>query len=297
MDSKCRYPMLAAAILALVGGASCGRSGGDGRPLLVVSIEPQKYMLEQIVGDDFEIVTLMPNGDNPETFEPSMSGRVAVDRSKAYFTTGYFPFESNISVTAADPSSIISTSIGIEPVYGTHSHGGEHHTFLHADESHQIPDPHIWTSVRNARKMSRTMLETVSRIAPERESEYRERFNRFDRRLDSLDRSFAKRLDRMPNKAFLVWHPSLSYFARDYGLEQIAVGSEGKESSMNTLRRVIDRARADSVKVFFYQRDFDSRQAEAVNLGVGSRLVPVNPAGYEWEDEMKLIVDELTRES
>ena len=28
--------------------------------------------------------------------------------------------------------------------------------------------------------------------------------------------------------SFVVWHPSLSYFARDYGLHQIALSPEGR---------------------------------------------------------------------
>ncbi|MDO4320765.1 MAG: zinc ABC transporter substrate-binding protein [Bacteroidales bacterium] len=294
MKTKCTYQATAVALTLLAIGAGCRSNDADDRPVLVVSIEPQKYMLEQIVGDDFKIVTLMPNGDNPETFEPSMSGRMAVDKADAYFTTGYFPFESNLNLTADNPEIIISTSEGIDLIYGTHAHVDEHHTFLHADSTHQVPDPHVWTSVRNARMMSRTMLETVKRINPDKADTYTGNFNRFDQRLDSLDRSFSQRLDSLDHKSFLVWHPSLSYFARDYGLEQIAVGSEGKESSMNSMRRVIDDARADSVSVFFYQRDVDSRQAEAVNSGVGSRLVPINTSQYDWEDGMILIVDELT---
>jgi len=294
MKLKCSYLASAAVLTLLAAGAGCKSSDADSRPMLVVSIEPQKYMLQQIVGDDFNVVTLMPNGENPEIFEPSMSGRIAVDKAPAYFTTGYFPFEANLTLSSSDPSTIINTSEGIEPIYGTHSHSDEHHTFLHADSTHQTPDPHIWTSVRNARSMSRIMYETVCRLNPDEAERYTENYKRFDTRLDSLDHAFVARLDSLPNKSFLVWHPSLSYFARDYGLNQIAVGFEGKESSMSTLRGVINEARADSVEVFFYQRDVDSRQADAVNSGVGSRMVPINPSQYEWEEGMALIVDELT---
>ena len=59
-----------------------------------------------------------------------------------------------------------------------------------------------------------------------------------------------------------VWHPSLSYFARDYGLEQISLGTEGKEMSAKSLTEAIDKARDKGVGVFFFQKEYDSRQAE-----------------------------------
>ena len=55
------------------------------------------------------------------------------------------------------------------------------------------------------------------------------------------------------------------------------------------------RASSDSIKVFFYQPDMDSRQAKAVSSGSGTRMVPLNTLEYEWEKGLEKIVDELTR--
>ena len=267
--------------------AACGGSKGDEREVLVVSIEPQRYMLEQIAGDDYRIVVLMPNGENAETFEPSMAKRMDVDNSVAYFTIGHLPFENNLKKTAKDGVSIVKTSEGIEPVYGTHTH---HHGHSHGSDV----DPHMWTSVRNARVMSYAMTNKLKELKPEKADEYQARFEKFDTHLDSLDKSYAERLVSV-KRPFMVWHPSLSYFARDYGLKQISVSQDNKENSMQELRSVIDNAKTDSVKVFFFQRDYDARQAEVVSDGVGARLVPMNPGAYEWENELNIIVDELCK--
>ena len=63
--------------MAAVVGSCTKKAAEDGRPILAVSLEPQRYMLEQIVGDNFRIVALMPNGDNPETFDPSPASRIS----------------------------------------------------------------------------------------------------------------------------------------------------------------------------------------------------------------------------
>jgi len=275
--------------------ASCSKtSTGDGMPVLAVSLEPQRYMLEQIVGDKFKVVVMMPNGENPETFDPSPARRLDLENSKAYFTIGYLPFEANLKRTSKDTTIFVNTTSSIEPIYGTHSHG--HYRLDGADcMKAKAADPHLWTSVRNARVMADVMARKVMELDPANSDVYRARYIAFDEHLDSLDRTFADRLSALEAKTFLVWHPSLSYFARDYGLDQLSVGHESKEVSMNYLRDVIDRAKADSVKVFFYQRDYDSRQAQAISSSVGARLVPVNPGSYEWEQELNIIVDELIK--
>ncbi len=297
MPCKSSGLIVASALLLLLMSA-CSRkdaSTEDHRRLIVVSIEPQRYMLEKIVGDRFRIATLMPNSGNPEIFEPSVSSRMAVDRSRLFFVTGFFPFENAATLTLTGDTEAVNTSEGIKLIYGTHSHESEHSTFLHVDSADLTPDPHVWTSVRNARIMSRIMAEAVAKADPAHAEEYMTRYAAFDRHLDSLDKAFARRLEGVSPRTFMVWHPSLSYFARDYGLEQLAVSSESKETSMGQMRGIIDGARADSVKVFFYQTEYDSRQAKAINSGVGSRLVPVSPQAYEWEDQLKSVVDALTR--
>ena len=57
----------------------------DDKPILTVTIDPQRYFLEQIVGDKFTINTLVPPGTSPETYEPAPSVMVDMNKSKQYF--------------------------------------------------------------------------------------------------------------------------------------------------------------------------------------------------------------------
>ena len=239
---------LACAGIVALALAACQKGEKDERPVLVVSIEPQRQMLEQLAGDDYRIVTLMPNGENPETFEPSPARRIDVENAQAYFTTGNLLFENNLEMTARDKSIFHDMSQGIAPIYGTHTHFHGHSEFLPDDDAHvRGVDPHVWVSVKNARVMAKNMTRVLSEIDKDNAAAYQARLATYDAHLDSLDQAFAARLDSLPNTSFLVWHPSMSYFARDYGLNQIVVGSETKESSVNDLRNVIKAAKNDSV--------------------------------------------------
>lgn len=276
------------ACAALSGCAGSQQRSSEAKPLLAVSIEPQRKMLEELSGGRFEVFSVMPSGANPETYDPPMSARARLSDSKAYFTIGYLPFEEAIG--AGLP--VVETSAGIVPVTGTHSHGPEGHDHEHG---HGDADPHVWTSLRNAKAMAYTMMAYLVKADPDNADTYRANFSKMASRLDSLDRLVSDRLMAADAHAFAVWHPSLSYFARDYGLHQIAIGQESKEMPISALKKAIDEARSDSVKVFFFQKEYDSRQAENVNREIGSRIVNINPLAYDWEEQILLVADELTK--
>lgn len=93
-----------------------------------------------------------------------------------------------------------------------------------------------------------------------------------------------------------MWHPSLSYFARDYGLEQISLSPEGKEASVKMMQSTIDKAIDRDVKTLFFQKDIDSRQAQVANEQIKAEIININPLNYEWDKEMKSIADAISRQ-
>lgn len=286
-----------AACLAVV--ASCNKDKTD-QNILIVSVDPQRAMLEEIVGDKYKVISVLTPGANPETFEPGMQMRRNLEDADAYFTVGYLPFEEVLERSAGKYTNIVNSSVGIAPIYGTHSHEHGHgHAHSHGEEGHHDhsgADPHVWTSVKNAKIIAANMLAAMKDIDPTNKDYYESRYSILASRLDSLDRAYTSRLSAPDiNHAFAVWHPSLSYLARDYGLEQIAVGYENKEMPPSVLRNVIDEAREDSVKVLFFQKEFDSRQVENLNKELGTELITINPLDYEWEKQLDVIVSALCR--
>ena len=271
--------------------ASCGRKDAapvSEKPVLCVSIEPQRKILSEIAGSGYEVVSLLGNGANPETFEPSVSQRMTLENSAAYFPVGYLPFEQRYSAALAGRVPVFGTSDGIEPVTGTHGH----HEGGHGEAG---ADPHVWTSLRNGHVIADNMLRALVSLRPDSAEAYGERHAALVARLDSLDREAASRLAGAAVHGFAIWHPSLSYYARDYGLHQLSVGYESKDVSAGELSHVIEEARRDSVKVFFFQKEYDSRQARSINAEIGSRMVTIAPLAYDWDDEIMRITDELAR--
>lgn len=308
--------LLAAFGLALTLTA-CGSSESNNSEssTLMVSIEPLRYVAEQIVPQGIEVTTMMDRGSNPETFDPTMARRMEADQSVAFVSTGCFPFEQSIRASLRDGVECIEVGEGMDFIYGTHEHVFADEEHAHIDHEHDAStseadmehehdgdvlqvlqaDPHIWTSARNMKLLAGNLADALVKMYPGQKSVIRKNQEKFSARMDSIDTVISGRLSNA-GKAFAVWHPSLSYFARDYALEQIAVGAESKEVSPRKLKEIIDEARADSVHVFFFQREYDSRQAQTINEAIGSRLVTIDPLSYDWEQQIFVITDELAKD-
>lgn len=260
----------------------------DNKPTITVSIQPQKYFLEKIAGDKWEVKCLLSNGANPESYDPAMTHLLNLESSKAYFRMGNIPFESAIinKVHNNNPAlKIYNNSEGIELITGTHSHGD----IKHAD----APDPHTWTSVKNARIIATNMYNAMSDLDPKHKDTYSRNYLKVLESLDSLDSSIDSLLAPKRGESFVVWHPSLSYFARDYGLHQISLSPEGKEASVNMLQEAVDSARTSGARVVFYQKEIDSRQAETANRQIGATMVNINPLSYNWDKEIYNIANAI----
>lgn len=253
---------------------SCGRRLKD-VDTLTVSIPPQKYLLDAIAGDKMKVNCLLGNGADPETYDPSMSHLINVENSVAYFRIGSIGFEDAVIKrikTSRPDLNIIDTSKGIDFIRGTH-HGHE-------------TDPHIWTSATNARIIARNMYDALVKIDPHNADYYKANLDRLIARIDSTDAVIRADIAAAPSRAFVIWHPSLSYFARDYGLTQIALGTEHKEASINELRERIAKAKESGAEVMFLQPDTDNRQTRTINDQLHLPTAVINPLDYNWEEQM-----------
>ena len=112
--------------------------------------------------------------------------------------------------------------------------------------------------------------------------------------LDSLDACIQAMMAQGHGRAFMVEHPSLSYFAHDYGLEQIALGGEGKELSASAIRHGIDHGRADGATVFFTEPQSGSGRVGQIIKALAGKEVSINTLAYDWPDELMKIAEALT---
>lgn len=280
--------LVIATVAAMILGA-CTRQAADTRPTLAVSLEPQRAMLEEIAGPKYRVVTVLGRGADPETFDPPARNIADAAAAERYFLLGVFPFENNIAAGTAEGKTI-DLGRGIDLIYGTHQHEEDGHGHEH-EHARNSTDPHIWSSLPNARIIARRMMEELITIDPDSAESYMMRYRRLDNRLRTLDSTFHATIPA--GTAFAVWHPSLSYFARDYDLHQVSIGFEGKDISARQLREAIENARTAGASVFVVEAGRDAGRIASVNSSIGADTVNVNLMSYDWEQQLRHVAEAL----
>lgn len=294
-------------ILSLVVLAACksgnGRTAADeaGRPLITVTIEPLRYFTEAIAGERFRVVSMVPKGSSPETYDPTPAQLVALAESKAYLRIGHIGFEQTWANRLADNAPhlpFFDTSRGIDLIHEEHTHQHTEEADAHAHHHPGGVEPHVWNSAANARIIAGNVLQALCSIDPAGRETYVARHDSLCRciaRVDSLVRQQLSSPDA--DRAFLIYHPALSYFAREYGLRQISIEKEGKEPSPARLKQLVDECKAQGIRIIFVQPEFDRRNAELIARQTGTRIVSIHPLSYDWEEEMLNVAAQLGQPS
>ncbi len=263
------------------------------KPVVSVSILPQKYFVEQLAGEKVEVNVMVPPGASPETYEPSVSQLSQLVHSAIFMKIGYLGFELSWmdKIRSVNPEmQVINLSDGVELIYGEGEdvhHGHEH--------NHAGADPHIWMSPRNVKVMVTNMAGALGSLLPEDSLQVRVNLALLLARIDSLDREIGNMLAQNEVKSFMIYHPSLSYFAKDYQLEQLSLEWEGKSPSPSHMKELTDLGRERQISSIFVQVEFDRKNAEVLASEIGAVIVPIDPLDEDWPGQMIQIAEKLMK--
>lgn len=263
------------------------------REIIVVSLPMQKEFVEKIAGGAFEVVSLVESGVNPHDFEPKVSMIKKVNSAIAYFAIG-IEFEDIWlkKFKAQNPKmQIFNTQDGILKIDFTHK---EHNHHDHDEHEHSDGDTHIWLSAKNAKMIAKNIFEGLQAI--KQDSNFRENYEKLEADIVSIDKELKNILSVLPKgQKFVVFHPMLGYFARDYDLEEIAIEVEGKSPKMQEMIKVIKEIKHDNLKVIFAQPEFSTKAAEFIVKESRARLGYFSPLKTPWGENLIEFAKELVR--
>lgn len=279
-----KYLLLLVTTLLL---AACGETPRTDDRTMIVSILPLRTIIGGIVGSDFDIEVLVPAGASPETFEPTPRQFARMNRARQIFSVGLIDFENSLLSKLEEPQRVVNLSRGIELIEGScaHHHDGHEHALG--------VDPHIWTSPRALQQMAANAYEAIHAAYPD-STKYTLNYGKLQAALQQLDRQVGSRLKAAGTRYFLIYHPALTYYARDYGIRQVAIENEGKEPSTRELTRIIKQARADGITRILYQSQFPASAVEIIARDLNATSVAIDPLREDVLANIAEITDQIT---
>ena len=260
--------------------ADSGKTSGTEKPAgtvtVTVTISPYKYFVDQIAKGKVDVNVMVSNGNNPETYEPYAQQMMELSKSALYLKVGSIGFEQTWMKKLQDNApdmKVIDTSVGIKPAK---TPGGN-------------IDPHVWMSCSNARIIASNILKALCQLEPKNkaffEKNYQSLLSIIDKRDSTIKESFTKDPDLV--RKFVIYHPILTYFARDYQLEQLAIEEEGREPSAAQLKSLIERARKEKIKFCLIQAEFANRNTTTFINESHTKPMNINPLQGDWNWAMQ----------
>ncbi len=248
---------------------------------ITVSIEPLRYLTERITGNTYHVVTFVPKGSSPETYEPTPDQLVQLNKSDIFFSIGNLGFEQTWlnRLKKNAPNVIFNvTSEGIDLQKGCDRH--------HGSSCQHTTDPHVWTSPRNMKIMAENICATLCRTDSSNCSFFRFNLQQVLKDIQTTEDSIQQLTQGLSNRTFLIYHPTLTYFARDFNLKQISIENDGKEPSPSELVNLIALCKENKTRTVFVQQEFDKRNAELIAQETNTQIIRINPLSYNWHQEM-----------
>ena len=271
-----------------------GRSDGrvEGKLAVSVTVAPQAWLVERIAGDKVWLVTMVPEGQEPHSYQVTDVQVTSVARSAVYFRSGLV-IESGRwfnNLTESESVLLVDLRSGVSLRKLDDHHGHDHHG--HDHHAHE-QDPHIWLSPRRLMIQAKTVYETLRSLDPRNASVFESNYKKLISEIKSVDQEIEKMLVPLKGKAFFIYHPAWGYFAEDYGLEQVAIEIEGKEPSDAELTALQAKARKLGVTTIFNQPQLSGKGAKAVADAIGAKVVTLDPLAPDVLNNLKKAADAL----
>ena len=282
--NKAIFSLLIAGFLS-----ACSPQPASQEKTLYVSILPIRSLVKEIVGEDFRIEVLVLPGASPETFEPTPRQFIGLNEAQLVFNVGLLEFETALLDKIEDRTKIVDLSRGIVRIEGSCAHAGRNGS----DHAHGV-DPHVWTSPRALQRMAENAYEAIHARWPD-SAKYTANHARLQEELRQLDLRTAEKIARSGIRYFIIYHPALTYYARDYGLRQEAVEADGKEPSAKRLTALIRQARKDDIGRILYQSQFPVSVVETIARDIGAECAEIDPLREDAIANIDSITDLIVR--
>jgi zinc transport system substrate-binding protein len=264
--------------------------------LVYAGIAPQAWLVERVGGDRVRTAVMVPQGQDPHTFEPSPRHVADLGRAKLYIVVG-MPFEARLlpKIRMAVPDLVMVDGIrGVRRrLMECDGHGDGAAAHRHGVEGEF--DPHAWLSAPNLVVMASNICVALTQAMPSGAADFERNRRELTMELETLHAALAKRLAPFRGRAFYVYHPAFGYFADDYGLRQAAVEIEGKSPTPRQIATLVTAARRDGVRIIFVQPQFSARSAQAIAEAIGGVVVALDPLARDPLRNFGVMASELER--
>ena len=140
-------------------------------------------------------------------------------------------------------------------------------------------NPHLWLSVTANIQQVKNITEQLKKADPKHADAYQANADIYIQKLEALKKEMHNTLDKVPHKDIVTFHEAFPYFAKEFGLNIIAVVERepGSEPTPNELQAVIQQIKPLSSKVLFTEPQYAPSAAQTISRETGAKIFTLDP--------------------
>ncbi|MFZ0565179.1 MAG: zinc ABC transporter substrate-binding protein [Chlamydiales bacterium] len=236
----------------------------EAKTAVLVSIAPQKFLVEKIGGNTVSVSVIVPPGFSSHSYEPSPRQLVTAKKGDIWFRIGE-SFEKKLL------GALKNHLVVVDPI---HLNGTDNHT---------------WLNPLLLKTQAEQIARTLSAHNPDRAVFYHNNLSALLKELDLLDQEISEILAHKKHKFILVSHPAFHYFCQQYGLEQLSIEMEGKEPTPKYITDLLLNAEARQISYVYVQKQHGTKGGEWMARKLGAELVFLDPYAENVIENLKII--------
>ncbi|MFI8568110.1 zinc ABC transporter substrate-binding protein AztC [Rhodococcus sp. NPDC078407] len=246
---------------------ACAESETSGAPTIVVTTNILGDITSNIVGDQAEVMVLMPPNSDPHSFEISASDAARVSSADLLIANGLGLEEgivSTMDAARAEGIPIVEAGPAADPI-----------SYV-SGQSSGAQDPHIWTDAERMRDVVALIRDAITTNVDG--VDVASAAAEYDSRLVELDARMAEQFDAIvPEKRKLVTnHHVFGYLADRYDFEVVGAvipsGTTLASPSASDLSELADTVRKAGVRTIFVDTSQPDRLAHVMASEAGVQI-------------------------
>lgn len=288
----CLIATLLAIVFPLSLKAEESKIPGDARThSILVSLSPHKQFVKKISDDLLKIYSIVPDGADPHTFEPTPKQMVAASECDIWFYVGE-GFETKALPALESYSNrlkLVDLRKNIDLILG--------------DGHNDCPscahgaDLHFWLSAKEGQIQAKTIYEALVQKYPEHAAVFSKNYQLFIEELQKLDAQLTKLLAPVKNRIFMVSHPAFAYFCRDYNLDEISIEFEGRSPTPQQLTTVLESAKKEHIQVIVGLKHLSNKGVLLIGKELKVQVLILDPHHDSLFDTLLQLSNAIAQES
>lgn len=149
----------------------------------------------------------------------------------------------------------------------------------HEEDCKHEYNPHIWLSINNYIKQVENISDELCKIDPVHADKYKENADGYIKKLNDLKAETQKQMENISGKNIITFHEAFPYFAKDFGLNIVAViNSEPEnEPSAKEIAQVMEKVREYNISALFTEPQYSDSSAKVISAETGAKIYTLDP--------------------